>query len=82
MPLLKLDRVSKVYKVGAFGGKELLAVRDVSFEVQPGEVIVADRRERQRQEHDREDDPAAVADHARHDHARRRRRLRAEAAAA
>ncbi|HVM56429.1 MAG TPA: ATP-binding cassette domain-containing protein, partial [Gaiellaceae bacterium] len=39
MPVLKLDRVSKVYKVGAFGGKELLAVRDVSFDVQPGEVI-------------------------------------------
>ncbi len=38
MPLLKVDRVSKVYKVGAFGGKELLAVRDVSFEVKPGEV--------------------------------------------
>ena len=39
MPHLKVDRVSKVYKVGAFGGKELLAVRDVSFEVQPGEVV-------------------------------------------
>jgi len=38
MPLLKIDNVSKVYKVGAFGGKELLAVRDVSFEVKPGEV--------------------------------------------
>jgi len=39
VPHLKVDRVSKVYKVGAFGGKELLAVRDVSFEVQPGEVV-------------------------------------------
>ena len=38
MATLKADRISKVYKVGAFGGKELLAVRDVSFEVKPGEV--------------------------------------------
>jgi len=38
MSRLTVDRVSKVYKVGAFGGKEMLAVRDVSFEVQPGEV--------------------------------------------
>ena len=37
--MLKLDRVSKVYKVGVFGGRELTAVRDVSFEVQPGEVV-------------------------------------------
>jgi ABC-type oligopeptide transport system ATPase subunit len=37
--MLKLDRVSKVYKVGVFGGGELTAVRDVSFEVQPGEVV-------------------------------------------
>jgi peptide/nickel transport system ATP-binding protein len=39
VPHLKVDRVSRVYKVGAFGGKELLAVRNVSFEVQPGEVV-------------------------------------------
>ncbi len=37
--MLKLDSVWKVYKIGAFGGRELPAVRDVSFEVQPGEVV-------------------------------------------
>jgi peptide/nickel transport system ATP-binding protein len=37
--MLKLDRVSKVYKVGVFGGRELTAVRDTSFEVRPGEVV-------------------------------------------
>jgi ABC-type oligopeptide transport system ATPase subunit len=37
--MLKLDRVSKVYRVGTFGGTELAAVRDVSFEVLAGEVV-------------------------------------------
>ncbi|NIN64783.1 MAG: ATP-binding cassette domain-containing protein [Anaerolineae bacterium] len=37
--MLRLDRVSKVYKIGTFGGKELHAVSDVSFEVQDGEVV-------------------------------------------
>jgi ABC-type oligopeptide transport system ATPase subunit len=37
--MLKLERISKVYKVGVFGGKELTAVRDVSFDVRPGEVV-------------------------------------------
>ena len=37
--MLKLDRISKVYKVGVFGGMDLTAVRDVSFEVAPGEVV-------------------------------------------
>jgi ABC-type oligopeptide transport system ATPase subunit len=37
--MLTLDRVSKVYKVGTFGGDELPAVRDVSFSVLPGEVV-------------------------------------------
>jgi ABC-type oligopeptide transport system ATPase subunit len=37
--MLKLEKVSKVYKVGVFGGKDLTAVRDVSFEVRPGEVV-------------------------------------------
>jgi peptide/nickel transport system ATP-binding protein len=37
--MLKLERVTKVYKVGTFGGKELTAVSDVSFELQPGEVV-------------------------------------------
>lgn len=37
--MLKLDNVSKVYRVGTFGGKELRAVSEVSFEAQDGEVI-------------------------------------------
>lgn len=37
--MLKLDHVSKVYKVGTFGGKELHAVSHVSFDVKDGEVV-------------------------------------------
>jgi ABC-type oligopeptide transport system ATPase subunit len=37
--MLKLDQVTKVYKVGTFGGKQLTAVRDLSFELSPGEVV-------------------------------------------
>ncbi len=37
--MLTLEGVTKVYKVGTFGGKELTAVRDVSFELRPGEVV-------------------------------------------
>ena len=37
--MLRLDGVSKTYKVGTFGGTSLPAVRDVSFEVRPGEVV-------------------------------------------
>ena len=37
--MLALDGVTKVYKVGTFGGKQLTAVRDVSFQVKPGEVV-------------------------------------------
>ncbi|HWQ21107.1 MAG TPA: ABC transporter ATP-binding protein [Clostridia bacterium] len=36
--MLRLDGVSKVYKVGTFGGRKLLAVSNVSFDVQDGEV--------------------------------------------
>jgi peptide/nickel transport system ATP-binding protein len=37
--MLKLEDVSKVYRVGTFGGKELRAVDNVSFEVGDGEVV-------------------------------------------
>jgi peptide/nickel transport system ATP-binding protein len=37
--MLRLDRVSKIYRVGTFGGKELQAVSDVSFDVQDREVV-------------------------------------------
>jgi peptide/nickel transport system ATP-binding protein len=37
--MLTLDRVSKSFKVGTFGGKEFAAVRDVSFDIGPGEVV-------------------------------------------
>jgi peptide/nickel transport system ATP-binding protein len=37
--VLQVQRVSKVYRVGTFGRKRLLALRDVSFDVGPGEVV-------------------------------------------
>jgi len=37
--VLELDRVSKIYKIGTFGGSELPAVREVSFGIEPGEVV-------------------------------------------
>ncbi|MDH7474081.1 MAG: ABC transporter ATP-binding protein [Anaerolineae bacterium] len=37
--MLKLDGVSKVYRVGTFGGKALQAVSNVSFDVKDGEVV-------------------------------------------
>ena len=37
--MLRLDTCCKAYGVVAFGGSELLAVSDVSFEVAPGEVV-------------------------------------------
>ena len=37
--MLTLDRVGKSYKVGLFGGKELRAVQDVSFDLARGEVV-------------------------------------------
>jgi peptide/nickel transport system ATP-binding protein len=37
--MLKVDSCCKSYRVGAFGGSELVAVRNVNFEVAPGEVV-------------------------------------------
>jgi peptide/nickel transport system ATP-binding protein len=37
--MLKVDTCCKAYRVGAFGSRELLAVRDVSFSVGGGEVV-------------------------------------------
>ncbi|MFJ2032557.1 ATP-binding cassette domain-containing protein [Streptosporangium sp. NPDC087985] len=37
--MLKLDGVTKTYKVGAFGGRTLTAVDDVSLALRPGEVV-------------------------------------------
>ena len=37
--MLRLESVSKVYKVGTFGGKSLQAVRGVSFDLRPGEIV-------------------------------------------
>jgi peptide/nickel transport system ATP-binding protein len=37
--MLKLDQLSKIYNVGTFGGKELHAVSDISFDVEDGEVV-------------------------------------------
>jgi peptide/nickel transport system ATP-binding protein len=37
--VLTLDRVAKIYKVGTFGGTDLAAVREVSFDVDAGQVV-------------------------------------------
>ncbi len=37
--MLKIDHLSKIYKVGTFGGQELHAVDQVSFEVAEGQVV-------------------------------------------
>ena len=37
--MLKLDHITKIYRVGTFGGKELHAVSDVSLDVKDGEVV-------------------------------------------
>ena len=37
--MLELDACCKTYRIGAFGGSELLAVSNVSFGVGPGEVV-------------------------------------------
>jgi peptide/nickel transport system ATP-binding protein len=37
--MLKLSGLSKIYRVGTFGGKELHAVNDVSFEVKDREIV-------------------------------------------
>ncbi len=37
--MLKLDQVSKIYKIGAFGSKDLHAVSNVSLEVQDGQIV-------------------------------------------
>ena len=37
--MLRLEKVSKVYKVGTFGGKELHAVNEVSFDIKDGEIV-------------------------------------------
>lgn len=37
--MLKLDGVSKIYRIGTFGGKELHAVNDVSLELKEGEIV-------------------------------------------
>jgi peptide/nickel transport system ATP-binding protein len=37
--MLKLNGISKIYRVGTFGGHELHAVSNVSFEVKEGEIV-------------------------------------------
>jgi peptide/nickel transport system ATP-binding protein len=37
--MLRLEGVSKTYRIGAFGGKTLNAVRGVTFDLRPGEIV-------------------------------------------
>lgn len=39
MSLLRIDRVSKSYRSSSFGGGLTLALRQVSFDIEPGEVV-------------------------------------------
>ena len=58
----ELDGVSKTYRTGTFGGKSLYGRPRRQLRGPAGRGRLADRRERQRQEHDRQDDPAPDAD--------------------
>lgn len=37
--MLRIDNLSKVYKVGVFGGQDLHAVNQVSFDIEDGQVV-------------------------------------------
>jgi len=37
--MLKAERLTKIYRVGTFGGKELRAVNNISFDVKDGECV-------------------------------------------
>lgn len=37
--MLKIDNLSKIYKIGTFGGQELRAVNQVSFEIEDSQVV-------------------------------------------
>lgn len=37
--MLELDKISKVYKTGTFGGKRFLAVNEVSFDIKDREIV-------------------------------------------
>ena len=37
--MFKLENVSKIFKVGTFGGKELIAVDNINFSIDDGEII-------------------------------------------
>ena len=37
--MLKLDHITKIYRVGTFGGKELHTVSDFSLDIEDGEVV-------------------------------------------
>ncbi len=37
--MIRLENVTKVFKTGTFGGAAVTAVSDVSFDVQPGEIV-------------------------------------------
>jgi peptide/nickel transport system ATP-binding protein len=37
--MLKLDNVTKIYNTGTFGGKQLKAVQNVSFDIPNGEIV-------------------------------------------
>ena len=38
--MLSLNRISKTYKIGTFGGKDYVAVRDVTFDIKKNKMEV------------------------------------------
>ena len=78
--MLQLDDVTKVFRVGTFGGAAITAVSRRHVRGQARRGRFPDRRERQRQDHGRPHDPALDGGHGRDDHVRRRGRDGARAA--
>ena len=69
--VLTLDHVSKIYKVGTFGGTDLPAVRDVSFDVDAGQVVSLIGESGSGKTTIGRMILRLTRDHARHDHLRR-----------
>ena len=69
--MLRLDGVTKVFKTGTFGGAELTAVSDVTFEIEPGEVVALIGESGSGKTTVGQDDPAPDPGHGRDDHVRR-----------
>ena len=73
--MLELDGVTKVFKTGMFGKSEITARLRRQLRSPSGRGGLPDRRERQRQDDRRPNDPAADRSDGRDDHVRRSERV-------